>query len=696
MARIPLGNFGEGGGTAPLVRTRAPGGADPVGEALGELGRTGAQLAQTRMTVQEAEARREQEERGAVARAQAENALLDYEIEVGSAVGDVQSRVQSGDLNWQQADAEAKQLIGKIQRPSVQNLDPADTIRFQTGINRKQRRGMLEIEGTVRVARRQARKTEVIGVFDRLDKLAGLPSSDIDRLTSMMDGLAGAWQEAGLDPAEFERTRQTHVDRWWVQHASRREMMAREDPGALTALADDLAKDEGFYASRLDAAQRNTLLNRVIGNQQRLEARAAVDANKREAAAGRIIDQYEKQVATGISAPADVMLEWTRGVAGTSVEAEFQDIQRGEIEIQQVMGLPPQAQRGYLQALRAKQQTEGATVSDQLRADRLERAVESRLKLLREAPLEFYGTTTGKPVAPLDLGQLAGGDLSELKLQVQERLTLLRAQRGRFGFEAGMAPLLPQEASAMSGLIARAPPAAAVQLFGGVRELFDDPAAYQEAMKQIAPEAPLRAEAGRIYALQRPAGTPPGPITAASPNARYGDVALTILRGEALLNPAKGSGDAKPVTMPPPTEVQREIGQQLGAAFAGRPDELRNAFDAINAFYAAKTADAGDARGVLNRDRLQEAIGAVVGERVTFEDRDVIPPWGMSGATFRDRADLYIQARLKAAGREDPGNVALINVRGQPGYYALVRGFQPLYDTNNPPQPLIIRIRSDL
>jgi hypothetical protein len=171
-------------------------------------------------------------------------------------------------------------------------------------------------------------------------------------------------------------------------------------------------------------------------------------------------------------------------------------------------------------------------------------------------------------------------------------------------------------------------------------------------------------------------------------------VALTILRGESLLNLGKDGGSAKPVNMPSPTDTQREIARQLGTSFAGRPDEFRIAVDAVNAYYAAKTSDSGDTKGLLNSERLADAIKAVVGERVTIEGRDVIPPWGMSAATFRDRADFYIQARLKAAGRPDPGGVSLINVRGQPSVYALVRDLEPLYDRNEPPRPLVIRIGS--
>ncbi|UWX04616.1 hypothetical protein H1235_07995 [Pseudoxanthomonas sp. NC8] len=115
----------------------------------------------------------------------------------------------------------------------------------------------------------------------------------------------------------------------------------------------------------MDSNQRNTLLNRVLGAQGRLEAKAETEANRRNTVAGRAIEQYERQVATGVPAPAEVMLDWGNNVAGTPYETEFQQIQKGELEVQQVMQLPPPEQRTYLQELKAKQQAEGATVADQ-------------------------------------------------------------------------------------------------------------------------------------------------------------------------------------------------------------------------------------------------------------------------------------------------------------------------------------------
>ncbi|UWX04615.1 hypothetical protein H1235_07990 [Pseudoxanthomonas sp. NC8] len=271
-------------------------------------------------------------------------------------------------------------------------------------------------------------------------------------------------------------------------------------------------------------------------------------------------------------------------------------------------------------------------------------------------------------------------------------MTVLGMLRAQYGAEAGNAPLLPQEASALAGYLTKAPPNQATRLFGSLNQAFGDPAAYRAAMKQIAPDSPVKAEAGRIFALQRPLGAPSGAITAASPSGKFGDVALTILRGDALLNPDKAGADAKQVKMPPPWAMQRVIQSQLRYSFAGRPEELQVAIDSASAYYAAKTADAGDLSGQINTARMEEALAAVVGERTTIQERDVIPPWGMSAVRFRDTADLYVDARLKAAGRENPGDVALVNLRGHPGYYGLVRGIEPLYDNNDPPQPLVIRI----
>lgn len=244
----------------------------------------------------------------------------------------------------------------------------------------------------------------------------------------------------------------------------------------------------------------------------------------------------------------------------------------------------------------------------------------------------------------------------------------------------------------MAAAINMLPPKGALQLFGGLSQAINDPDAYEAAIQQIAPDSPVRALAGRIYAKQ---DTNSGGVTKGTPGADAGNVAMLMVRGEALLNPgkadAKEDGRGARVTMPPNNELDAEIADAVGAAFAGRSTDYRTANQAVRAVYAAKSADAGDMTGELDAKRLREAITAVVGEPVSIGGRDVIPPWGMSSDRFEDQAETYIDARFKAAGIANPGDVGMLNVPGRDGVYVLTRGMQPLVDRNG--QPLLIRMK---
>src|SRR5690606_5936422 len=102
--------------------------------------------------------------------------------------------------------------------------------------------------------------------------------------------------------------------------------------------------------------------------------------------------------------------------------------------------------------------------------------------------------------------------------------------------------------------------------------------------------------------------------------ASSGDVARTILEGEALLNPSRsdkkqdGKGAAFP--MPPPADIRAELDTFVGRAFAGRPGAYEVAEQAVRAYYAGASAKVGDVSGELDRKRMQEAVRAVIGEPV--------------------------------------------------------------------------------
>lgn len=473
-----------------------------------------------------------------------------------------------------------------------------------------------------------------------------------------------------------------------------------------TQLASDPYKAREMLEARKDrlAAADFMALQTSITNQievldarkererEQAEARAQRLQDKREAAALRAIDAYDRQIATGIQAPDDFYVKLADATRGTSQEGAFRERIQQEIEVRKVATLPPDQQRAYVQKLEAAQQRDGATVTQQANLARMKRSIESNLQLLRYAPLVYDANRTGQSVQPIDVNALLQGNADGVQAQIAERMVDLTAIRKRYGAEAGNSPLLPQEASALASAVAQATPKQVAHLFGTLNSAINDPDAYRAVMQQIAPDSPVRALAGIIYVRQKPAWQ--GGVINGAPGANAGDVAVKLLRGEALLNPGKAAGgeDGKggAFKMPPPTDMDKRIADAVGDAFAGRPNDYRTALQAVRAYYAAASADAGDMTGDVDTDRLRESVRAVIGEPARVGGRDVIPPWGMDADTFEDLADLYIEARFKAAGIKNPGGTGLMNVRGRDGVYVLIRGMEPLTDKRG--QPLIIRI----
>lgn len=696
MARIPHTGtsnptFGQRGPDRPTAFNPDTSGMDAGARALQGLAGTVGAVAQDYGQQQQRLAMQQRQEDEALARARASNALLDDEIETQTVVEDVQSRIATGDLDWRKAQEEFSTVMDEREVRPIDGLAADDNERYQGGIKRNRFAASAKVRGITEGARRVEFRGQFDASLDKLGKLAGMPGADIGKINTQAEAFTDLAQQAGVDPATIAAKIQVFKDNNWTNQAKGRLMAAQDDPEALKQLEHDLTAGDGFYADKLDTDKRNAVWSQTLTAQSRLESRAQHNETKREAGAERAIAAYDKQIATGVPAPPEFYTDLAEAVKGTSQEGAFQQRIKDEIEVRQVMRKPPAEQRAYLADLTAKQTKDGATVEDQANLQRLKTGVERNLKELKDSPLTFNANRTGLPVERLDLAGLMSGDTRTATAQIADRMVTLRAMRNQYGGEAGNAPLLPEEATALAGALATASPKNAAKLFGTLNSVMSDPEAYNAAMQQIAPDSPVRALAGSIYAKQRTAA--PG-VIAGSAGATGGDVALKILQGESLLNPGKGAaqedGKGGNFKMPPPTEVDAEIARVVGTAFAGRPDDYRTNLQAVRAYYAATSADEGDMTGVVDSKRLETAVAAVIGEPVSMEDRDVIPPWGMPAERFEDLADTYIEARFKAAGVENPGDVSLLNVRGRDGLYVITRGMQPLVDKNG--QPLLIRM----
>lgn len=705
MARIPHvggtnATFGNRGPDRPTAFNPDTSGMDAPARAVQGLAATVGGVAQDHGQQQQREAAERLAEGQAMGRAKAANASVRDQNRIEMILGDIESKVADKSLSYLGVQEEFERQSREIEEEQIPELAPADRERYKGAIQSNRMVGAGRVKQLYETARRQEGSVVYDSGLDEFSKQAGAPGADIEKINAKADALLPLAIEMGLNPVTATAKLQAFKDNNWTNQAKARLLTSRNDLDQLTRLESDLAEENGFYAGKLDTDKRNAIWSQVLTAKGELERRTLHDTDKIEAAAERAILGMREQIATGVPAPVDYVLQVREKVRGTTFAAEFDELLAGQVEIQRVRQMSPEAQANYVQALQAEQQRDGATKQDQGVLRTIQTTLENDAKQLREAPLLAYSSTTGRMVAPLDMSALTAGDVAAVSSQIAERQDILATLRKQRGPNAGDAVLLPQEASALTGALGKANPAQAVKLFGTLRQVFNDPAAYRSAMQQIAPDSPVKGEAGRIYALQRPAGHGDGAINSASLNGQYGDVALAMLRGEALLNPGKAAkdedGKGGAFKMPPPTDFERQIGSSLKGAFAGRPEEYATALQGIRAYYASKAADAGDMTGLINSNLLGQSIKAVVGEKVRIEGREVVPPWGMSGSQFRDIADTYVHARLKEAGIENPGDVALVNVRGRPGYYGLQRGIEPMVDPrldrNGNPIPLMIRI----
>jgi len=697
MATIPLGEFDRPRVAAQPARSRVDlSGTMDAARAMGDLGRTGMAVGERMMQGEQQRIAQEEQEAKQLARAQATNALLDDEIEQAAIVEDIRSRVADGTLPYASATEELQTRLSTRQPPELSGLDPVGQENFQRGLTRNRFRSTTTVDGIVQTAKRADFKGQVIGMRDRLGKFASDPAADVDQIVASAAQLREVQTAAGMG-GTFDKDHQDFSDKVYSDNARARLVAGRDDPAALHQLVRDLTEDGGYYTGKLDADKTNSILSQVQVRLSQLDAKADTDARRGEAAASRVLTAFERQIASTIAAPVEVMAEWAETVQQGTPEqqAEFQDMLRAEIEVRELLAKSPLEQRTALEELRARQRVEGATVQQQANAKRLEAAVETNLRDLREQPLVAYSRLTGDAVAPLPLQTLADGDVTAVQAQLAVRADILTAMREQYGHEVGASPLLPQEAQALSAALGRLGPQQSAEFFGVLSATITDPTMYRAAMQQIAPDSPVRAMAGMIFAEQRQTTLRSGGIFRGAVKAEAGDVARTMLEGESILNKTKGDkaedGKGK-FPVPPPSQFTAEIETFVGTAFAANPEAYELAEQAVRAYYVGRASRDGDVSGVIDSKRVQEAVRAVLGEPVDVGGADVFPPWGMEEDDFLDRIEAgwtETMDAIPAGFSRDLDDYQLRQVGGNT-YRVVGAGGAYLYGADGQPVTLVI------
>lgn len=682
--RIPMGNFGFKV-PEPVQHTRISGeGIDAAARAAQNLGRTGVQVAAGIM----ADAKQQND---ALIRARAGNAVLDREIQIKTLAAGLEEKLFDGSLRHDQAVAAYNTAVQKLERPTVDGMDAVTAENFSKGMKRVESVGLFDIQQAAVKAQRVESKGQADDALDRLGKLAGMPGADIDAVNNRVDaldaiGLVAYGQNWGKVKQDFR-------DRNWMNQATQRAMQSRNNLNALRQLERDLTEADGFYANKIDTDKRNVVLRTVIGDRTQLENRLQHDADRREARAERVIGEIDRQIATGVPATADMWKGWTDAVKGTAYESELRQRLKEEAEVQKVLRLPIDQQIEFVQQREAKLMGGGGTVRDQSNLNRMKGAVEANVKQLQEAPLLFNQSRTGMPVQPLDIAALADPNAAgKVAGQMRDRVASITAMQKQYGPQVQMRPLLPQEARFLSTALNQASPRQQVELFGTLRKSFDDDSAYTAAMQQIAPDSPVKALAGILVAKQRKI-TLESHVFSADDTATSGDVAATLLDGEALLNKTRGQkaedGKTKGFPLPPEKDFRDQFSSTAGNVFAGRPQAYEVAMQAVRAYYTGRAAQDGDVSGEIDGRRMEHAITAVLGEVVNYNGNgEVLAPWGMDKSTFKDKVQDVFRAEIKTRGMPEAtlDNLPALGLRNKgDGTYYVIHGRNYLYDQKGLP-----------
>lgn len=673
--RIPMGNFGN---VLPEVqRGAAAFDNTQVGRAAERLGNTVQNIA---INMQE---QRTQEDK-ALARVRASNLLLERETQIKTITADLSEQARVGTLMHDQLQGAYESAVGKLDPLTPKGLDQAEIENFDLGLKKLQGNGMLgvqELSTRVRIGEAQQ---DLKARIDLLSKEAATPGTDPAQSAARLDAedIDTAGRLAyGLG---WEAMKREAKDGIFLTHANQQLISARNNLGALQALQNQITAEDGLYAQRLDPDKRNTLLNSVAGRIFQVQEHNARQAEIREQRAMRVLDQMDRQAATGIPPSIAEQQRWKSALSDTSLAGEYVARVEQMNEVQQVLRMPLAGQQAYIQQARQQLTAGGGSVDQVTNLGRLERAVESNMQQMRDQPLEWNAVRTGSAVEPLNLAGIADPQGQEsLATQIASRFDTINAMRRQVGPEVSRNPFLPQEASMLKAALAQADDNTKLQVVGAIAQAAPNANDFAGALKAVAADDQSLMLAGMAQgrALKGPDGT---------------DVAPLILAGNKVL-----AGKSTP--MPPEAKLRAAFDEAVEQAIPSGTTQREQAFSAYKALYAGLAGPAGvvhdgtgaEVDGDLAAKALEMATGGISQTKTGWFSREkVVRPYGMSDDDFQDALGEQIEALAERSGiaRGSLESMPLMPVQGTDGAYYLLNGGRMQLDPKTG-EPMIVRVR---
>lgn len=403
----------------------------------------------------------------------------------------------------------------------------------------------------------------------------------------------------------------------------------QNDAKTLRELNDRVLGDK-----KLDDTRRNVLVSQIQNRVLVLDHRQELARERQLRTLERGIGELNANTLAGFPPTEDQFGPYIAAAKGTELEPQIQAAVGLAKATDAFRNQPPAAQERLLA------EAESGVRTDPSKFDRKivgawRSIYDSQREQVQRSPVTF-AVRQGliDPPAPIDLSQPQSTGPA-----LEQRFAIARGVAGRY--QAPFKPLTEEEAKLLSATLKVTPPAERGAYFGKLAQAAgNDYEGYSAIMGQIAPDDPATAVAGQ-YAFR-------GRTQASE----------AILAGQAMLHPNKkedGSPDkGKLWPMPPEADLRKGFQSYEKDAFAGHAGARNAMYQSALAIYAKKSSDEGDATGVLNGSRWEDAMRLATGGIEKYNGKAIVLPYGFEYGQFRDGLSKRVD-QVVDSGRLAPG-----------------------------------------
>lgn len=672
MAQIPLGSFG----TARVQQEVATNRVMPVDTSA--QARASQQAASTVQNAALGVLDQVNQEDKALSRVKASNALIDRESQIKAIATDLDEQMRTGKLNYDKSEEAFNTAVSKLPALETPGLDEAQQGEIGNSLKRMQNSGLDRVREASVKGRIASAQSDLVSRMDMLGKDAAMPGANVDQINARMDAedidVAGrlAFGET------WASKKQEFKDSNWSTHATQRVIEARESLGSLQKVEHDLTAEDGFYAKKLDPEKRNQLLNTVSGRIFQVKEHQQRQAEMREMKAERVLNQMDRQAATGIPpTPADQQ-RWKAALSGTSMAGEYNTRMGEMVESQNLLRQPIAVQQQYVDQKRLQMAKSGASVTEQANVARLQTAIDNNIKLMRDNPLTFNAMRTGVDVEPLDVSGITTPE-GQVKLgeQIASRFDVVNSMRKAYGPEVARSPWKPEEQQMLTSVLAQADDGTKLQVLGAIAAASPSGADYAAAIKPLVADQPITVLAGmaQFRGLKGDDGS---------------DVPKLLMQGQKIL--------ADKSTPKPKEELMRAaFDEHVGSSLQPGTPQREQAYQGFKALYVSNANAKGvsyEAGDDLDKATAQKSVDMITGGISERGGAKVIKPYGMSDKVFDKVVDIELQglaerSKFPVGQLED---MPLSPVPGKEGsYYLLNAGRVQIDPTTN--EPMVVKVK---